>query len=65
MKIEQFISQLIGVAAVGVFCLLFSGIIFYVLKKTTGIRVDELEETEGLDINEHSMSAYPDFNTKD
>ena len=61
----QFISQLIGVAAVGVFCVLFSGIIFFVLKKTTGIRVDELEETEGLDINEHSMSAYPDFNTKD
>ncbi|MBN3520859.1 ammonium transporter [Algoriphagus lutimaris] len=61
----QFISQLIGVASVGLFCILFSGIIFFTLKKTIGIRVDEKEETEGLDINEHSMSAYPDFNIKD
>ncbi|SIN99576.1 ammonium transporter [Algoriphagus halophilus] len=61
----QFISQLIGVASVGVFCVLFSWIIFFTLKKTVGIRVDEKEETEGLDINEHSMSAYPDFNIKD
>lgn len=61
----QFVSQLIGVASVGVFCVAFSWIIFFTLKKTIGIRVDEKEETEGLDINEHSMSAYPDFNIKD
>ena len=64
-SVSQFISQLIGVAAVGVFCVLFAGIIFFVMKKTVGIRVDEAEETEGLDINEHSMRAYPDFATKD
>ncbi|RAI95296.1 Amt family ammonium transporter [Algoriphagus yeomjeoni] len=63
--IGQFISQLIGVVAVGVFCVIFAGVIFFVLKKTIGIRVDEAEETEGLDINEHSMRAYPDFATKD
>jgi len=61
----QFFSQLIGVASVGVFCVAFSWIIFFTLKKTIGIRVDEKEELEGLDINEHSMSAYPDFNIKD
>ncbi len=61
----QFISQLIGVVSVGAFCVAFSWVIFYTLKKTIGIRVDEKEETEGLDINEHSMSAYPDFNIKD
>ncbi|MEB2786106.1 ammonium transporter [Algoriphagus persicinus] len=63
--VGQFISQLIGVVAVGAFCVLFAGVIFFVLKKTIGIRVDEAEETEGLDINEHSMRAYPDFATKD
>lgn len=63
--VSQFISQLIGVAAVGVFCVIFAGVIFFVMKKTIGIRVDEAEETEGLDINEHSMRAYPDFATKD
>ncbi|MCE7055112.1 ammonium transporter [Algoriphagus sp. AGSA1] len=61
----QFFSQLIGVVAVGVFCVIFAGVIFFVMKKTIGIRVDEAEETEGLDINEHSMRAYPDFATKD
>ena len=61
----QFLSQLIGVVAVGVFCVIFAGVIFFVMKKTVGIRVDEAEETEGLDINEHSMRAYPDFATKD
>lgn len=63
--VSQFFSQLIGVAAVGLFCLVFAGVIFFVLKKTIGIRVDEAEETEGLDINEHRMRAYPDFATKD
>ncbi|MEP0713270.1 ammonium transporter [Algoriphagus sp.] len=63
--IGQLVSQLIGVVAVGVFCVIFAGAIFFVLKKTIGIRVDEAEETEGLDINEHSMRAYPDFATKD
>ncbi|WP_296698274.1 ammonium transporter [Algoriphagus sp.] len=63
--IGQFVSQLIGVVSVGAFCVAFSWIVFYTLKKTIGIRVDEKEETEGLDINEHSMSAYPDFNIKD
>lgn len=63
--VGQFVSQLIGVVAVGVFCVIFAGVIFFVMKKTIGIRVDEAEETEGLDINEHSMRAYPDFATKD
>jgi Amt family ammonium transporter len=34
------------------------------MKRTIGIRVDEREELEGLDINEHSMQAYPDFASK-
>tara|TARA_R110002111_G_scaffold28010_1_gene60167 strand:+ start:9241 stop:10473 length:1233 start_codon:yes stop_codon:yes gene_type:complete len=63
--ISQVMSQLIGIVAIGAFCVAFSFIIFYVLKKTVGIRVDEQEETEGLDINEHGMRAYPDFETKE
>lgn len=62
---DQVISQLIGIGAVGVFCFATAFLIFFVLKKTVGIRVDEKEEIEGLDINEHSMRAYPDFASKD
>lgn len=61
----QVISQLIGIGSVGLFCTVFAWIIFFTLKKIIGIRVDEKEEIEGLDINEHAMRAYPDFATKD
>ncbi|EON75548.1 Ammonium transporter [Lunatimonas lonarensis] len=61
----QFISQLIGILSIGVFCVAFSFIVFFALKKTIGIRVPEAEELEGLDINEHGMHAYPDFATKE
>lgn len=61
----QLYSQLLGIAAVGLFCFATSWVIFFTLKKTVGIRVPEKEEIEGLDINEHSMRAYPDFATKD
>jgi len=57
----QFMSQLIGIASVGVFCLATSLLIFYVLKVTLGIRVSSEEEIEGLDIGEHKMRAYPDM----
>lgn len=62
---SQVISQLIGIGATAVFCFATAWLIFFTLKKTIGIRVDEKEEVEGLDINEHSMRAYPDFMTKD
>jgi Amt family ammonium transporter len=62
---DQIISQLIGIGSVAAFCLSSAWIIFYTLKKTVGIRVSEIEETEGLDLHEHGMSAYPDFATKD
>lgn len=63
--LDQVISQLVGIGIVGAFCFGSSWLIFFTLKKTVGIRVDEREELEGLDINEHSMQAYPDFASKD
>ncbi|MBN1194329.1 MAG: ammonium transporter [Methanomicrobiaceae archaeon] len=36
-------------------------IVFWVLKKTIGVRVSAEEELEGLDIGEHGMSAYPNY----
>jgi Amt family ammonium transporter len=34
--------------------------LFWVLKKTMGLRVSEKEELQGLDIPEHGMEAYPE-----
>ncbi|HUK83295.1 MAG TPA: ammonium transporter [Verrucomicrobiae bacterium] len=54
-------SQLIGIAAVGVFTVIVNIIVWKLLKATVGIRVKPEEETEGLDIGEHGQNAYPDF----
>ena len=61
---DQFLTQLIGVACYAAICIVGSFIIFYGLKVTIGIRVSAKEETEGLDIHEHGMDAYPDFGIK-
>jgi Amt family ammonium transporter len=55
------IGQLIGVFAVGIAAFLFSLVVFGILKATMGIRVSEEEEFEGLDIGEHGLEAYPNF----
>ncbi len=39
-------------------------VLFLILKATLGIRVDEEEEMGGLDVGEHGMLAYGDFETK-
>ena len=59
--IDQFLSQLIGVAAYAAICIISSFLILFTMKKIVGIRVSEREELEGLDSHEHGMSAYPDF----
>ena len=59
--IEQFLYQLAGVGAAGLFCVLSAFAIIFTLKKTIGIRVDRQEELEGLDLHEHGMDSYADF----
>ncbi len=58
---QQFLYQLSGVAAAGIFCVVSAFAIIYGLKKIVGIRVDRQEELEGLDLHEHGMDAYADF----
>ncbi len=58
---HSFLTQLIGVGCYAAICVVSSFIIFFILKKTVGIRVSEREELEGLDTHEHGMSAYSDF----
>ncbi len=55
------VTQLIGIIAIGAFTLIFSGIVWSVLKVTIGIRVGQEEEIQGLDIGEHGMEAYSGF----
>ena len=55
---HQFVSQLIGVFAVGAASFIAALTIFFVLKATIGISVSAEEETEGLDGHEHGLNAY-------
>ena len=54
----QLVNQLIGIASVGVFTFAFAFLLIYILKVTMGIRVEEEEEIQGLDLAEHDMQAY-------
>lgn len=54
-------AQITGLAAVGGFVLVTTGVLWLVLKKTVGIRVDEREERHGMDMHETGLEAYPDF----
>ena len=58
---HNFLTQLIGVLGIGLFCIVTSGILFVLLKYTIGIRVDEDEEKKGLDISEHQQDGYSGF----
>jgi ammonia channel protein AmtB len=49
---------LIAVAATVVFVAVGSGVILLVLKAVMGLRVNEDEERQGLDLSQHSESAY-------
>lgn len=61
----QFIGvQCIGILSVGVYTLIAAFIIFTLINKTIGLRVNKQEEIDGLDIHEHGSSAYPDFEIK-
>jgi Amt family ammonium transporter len=54
-------KQFIGILAVGGFTFCSSFIVWFLIKKTLGIRVTAAEELQGLDIGEHGNTAYPDF----
>ncbi len=54
----------LGIQALGVFAgfawaFPVSLVIFLAIKYTIGLRVNEVEEAEGLDLSEHGMQAYP------
>lgn len=57
----RFLPQLVGAVVIGLVSFVSSFAIFFVLKKTAGIRVSEEEELRGLDLCEHGGEAYPGF----
>ena len=58
---SSFANQLVGVVAVGSFVFVLSWVIWVIINATMGIRVSREEELIGLDISEHGIEGYPDF----
>jgi len=64
--INGFSWSVVGVQALGIltcFAWAFTTafILFKIIQKTIGLRVKPEEELEGLDIGEHGLEAYPEF----
>ena len=57
----SFFVQLIGVVSIGATVLVSSTAIWFVLKKTMGLRVSEMSEYFGQDVAELGIEAYPEF----
>ena len=57
---DRLIAQVAGIASIAAFVIVSTGILFFILKKTMGIRVSSSIELEGIDVNEHGMVAYPE-----
>ncbi len=54
-------TQLYSIVVVGIFTFVVSGVVWFILKSTMGIRASEEDEINGLDTAELGMEAYPDF----
>ncbi|MGX6446986.1 ammonium transporter [Patulibacter sp. S7RM1-6] len=58
--IDQLVVQAIVVVVTFLFVFAASFLVFWLIKKTIGLRVSEEEERAGLDISEHGMYGYPE-----
>jgi Amt family ammonium transporter len=55
---EQLKVQVIGIAATGIYTIVATVIILKVIQWMVGLRVDENEESQGLDIAYHDERGY-------
>jgi ammonium transporter, Amt family len=58
-------AQLLGLVSIFTWVFLTSFIVWFILKKTVGVRVDEQQEYEGVDLSECGLEAYPEFTKAD
>ncbi|MDH4047984.1 MAG: ammonium transporter [Gammaproteobacteria bacterium] len=58
-----FFKQLVGLVSIFFWVFLTSLLVWFLIKVTAGIRVDEQHEYEGVDLSECGLEAYPEFTT--
>jgi Amt family ammonium transporter len=55
---DQLIVQILMILIIAAWVAITTGIVFFALKSTIGLRVSREEEIEGLDVLEHGLSGY-------
>lgn len=60
-RLAQSAIQALGIFAIGALSLFIAFILFVILKATVRLRVSEADEYDGLDLAQHDIGAYPDF----
>ncbi len=61
---SELIGQILGAVTIFAWVFVTSAAVWFVLKKTMGIRVSPEEEETGVDASETGMDAYPEFTAK-
>ena len=54
-------AQLMGIGVIFLWVFATSLLVWFILSKTMGIRVDPQEEDAGVDLAECGLEAYPEF----
>lgn len=57
----SFAGQIVGALTIFVWVFVLSGVVWFALRMTMGIRVSEEEEFLGVDVSECGVEAYPEF----
>jgi Amt family ammonium transporter len=60
-RLKHFGVHLLGLAVIGVLAVGLSVLLWEVLKRSVKLRLSEADEFDGLDLAEHDIGAYPDF----
>lgn len=61
VSMTKFVLALAGLAAAVAFGATIGFVTFTILKRVTKLRGSDADESDGLDLVEHDVSAYPDF----
>lgn len=54
-------AAVLGLVAIGALAAVSAGALFYVLRAAVGLRLRDAEEFDGVDLSEHDLNSYPDF----
>jgi Amt family ammonium transporter len=61
IRMKQLGVQFLGALAIAALAAAMAGAVLYAVKATIGLRAREADEFDGLDLAEHDIGAYPDF----